>query len=385
MDAYSLGQLLREAREANEIEIEDVVAKLRIRQPILEAFEAGEFEIAGMPEIQVRGMLRIYARFLVLDEVHVLLLFDQMRFALEKGRRGRRGRRRRQAEAEEERNLSSTQPMQEMHLAERRASGCNRLIRLLLILLFSAAAIAIIIFVTVELAGIEIGEAPASVADATAPPPSATTAPSATHTEVAREPTASNRAQYRGSGILVSILLTQRSWVQVQVDGVEQFSGIATPETLLEYNAIGEVSLSASNAMALDVIWNGQQQGQVGGRGQRADIRFTDAEVAVDLGPDGAPTPVSPTAEAIAAEGVTAEPTATEGPSPTPTETLIPSETPVPTETFTPLPTSTPIPSATPTAGTTDGDIAAAGDAGGVAADEGRGRDDDEDAGQLKM
>ena len=351
MDAYSLGELLREAREANEIEIEDAVAKLRIRQPILEAFEAGEFEIAGVPEIQVRGMLRIYARFLALDETNVLLLFEQMRFALEKSRRSRRGRRRRKAEAEEERNLSSTEPMQEMHLAEQRASGCSRLIRLLLLLLFSAAAIAIIIFVTVELVGIEVGEAPASVADAPAPPPSATAAPSSTHTEVAREPTASNRAQYGGSGILVSILVSQRSWIQVQVDGVEQFSGIATPETLLEYSASSEVNLSASNAMALDVIWNGQQQGQVGGRGQRADMRFTAAEVAVDLGPAGAPTPVSPTAEAVAAEGRTSEPTATEGPSPTLTETLIPSETPVPTETFTPSPTNTPIPSDTPTAG----------------------------------
>ena len=41
MDAYSLGQYLREAREAKEIEIEDVVAKLRIRQPILESFRGG--------------------------------------------------------------------------------------------------------------------------------------------------------------------------------------------------------------------------------------------------------------------------------------------------------------------------------------------------------
>ena len=55
MDAYSLGQFLREAREANEIEIADAVAKLRIRQPILESFEAGEFEVRGVPEIQIRG------------------------------------------------------------------------------------------------------------------------------------------------------------------------------------------------------------------------------------------------------------------------------------------------------------------------------------------
>ncbi|MCY3832301.1 MAG: DUF4115 domain-containing protein [Chloroflexi bacterium] len=344
MDAYSLGQILREAREASETTIEEAVAKLRIRQPILEAFEAGEFEIAGVPEIQVRGMLRIYGRFLELDEENVLLLYDQMRVAQEKGRRRRRGRRRRPAEAEAERALSSTQPLHEAHLAERRSATCGSLARILLLLIFSAAAIAVIVFVTVELAGVELGNAAAPASAVTTPSPLAQTdAPSATDT-VASAPTRSDRAQFSGSGILVSVLVTQRSWMQVTVDGVERFSGIAKPDTLLEYDAVSEVRLAAANALALDVVWNGQQQGPIGARGQRADIRFTATEAIVELGPAGAPTPVSPTVEAVvvAAEP---EPTATEGPSPTPTET------PIPTATYRPRPTATPIPSATPTEG----------------------------------
>lgn len=348
MDAYSLGQILREAREANEITIEEAVAALRIRRPFLEAFEAGEFEIAGVPEIQVRGMLRIYGRFLELDEEDVLLLYDQMRLALEKGRR-RRGRRRRREEAEAERVLSSTQPMREMQLAERRSSTCGSLLRLMLLLLFSAAAIAIIAYVTIELVGIENIIAPDVAAEATDAPPTETERPAPTEA-VASAPTASNRAQYGGSGILVSVLLTQRSWMSVEVDGIEQFSGIAAPETLLEYNAVNEVKLAAANAMALDVIWNGQQQGPVGGRGQRADIRFTATEAIVELGPAGAATAVPPTAE-VEVVAADVEPAATEGPSPTPTETLIPSATPTPTLTFTPWPTITPLPSATPTPG----------------------------------
>ncbi|MYE27717.1 MAG: DUF4115 domain-containing protein [Chloroflexi bacterium] len=350
MDAYSLGQILREAREANEITIEDAVAGLKIRQPILEAFEAGEFEIAGVPEIQVRGMLRIYARFLELDEEDVLRLYSQMRVAQEKARRSRRGRRRQREEAEAERVLSSTQPMQEMQLAERRSSTCGSLLRLLLLLLFSAAALAIIGYVTVALVGLENIIAPGQATEASVfSPPSETEAPPPTE-PVAAAPTDANRAQYGGSGILVSLLLTQRSWMNVQVDGVEQFSGIAAPDTLLEYNARSEVRVAAANAMALDVIWNGQRQGQIGGRGQRADIRFTATESIVELGPAGAATPQSPTAEALATAPVV-EPTATEGPSPTPTETLIPSATPIPTLTNTPWPTITPIPSDTSTPG----------------------------------
>ncbi len=350
MDAYSLGQILREAREANEITIEDAVAGLKIRQPILEAFEAGEFEVAGVPEIQIRGMLRIYGRFLELDEEDVLRLYSQMRVAQEKARRSRRGRRRRREEAEAERALSSTQPMQEMQLAERRSSTCGSLLRLLLLLLFSAVALAIIAYVTVELVGLENVLAPSQATEATvSSPPTQTEAPLSTK-PVAAAPTDPNRAQYGGSGILVSLLLTQRSWMSVQVDGVEQFSGIAAPDTLLEYNALSEVRVAAANAMALDVIWNGERQGQIGGRGQRADIRFTATEAIVELGPAGATTPLSPTAEVVAVAAVL-EPTATEGPSPTPTETTIPSATPIPTLTYTPWPTITPIPSATPTPG----------------------------------
>ena len=347
MDAYSLGQILLEAREANEITIEDAVAALRIRQPILETFEAGEFEIAGVPEIQVRGMLRIYGRYLELDEEDVLRLYDQMRVAQEKARRSRRGRRRRE-DSEAERALSSTQPMQEMELAERRSSTCGSLLRVMLLLLFSAAAIAIIAYVTIELVGIENIIAPEGAAEATVLSPTETEAPAPTDT-AASAPTASDRAQYGGSGILVSVLVTQRSWMMVLVDGIEEFSGIAAPETLLEYSAVNEIKLAAANAMALDVIWNGQQQGQIGGRGQRADIRFTASDAVVELGPAGAATPVSPTAELAVAAVV--EPAATEGPSATPSDTVIPSATPIPTLTHTPWPTITPLPSATPTPG----------------------------------
>ncbi len=347
MDAYSLGQTLREARDANEMTIEDAVAALKIRQPFLEAFEAGEFEIAGVPEIQVRGMLRIYGRFLQLDEADVLRLYDQMRVAQDKARRGRRGRRRRPEEAEAERVPSSTQPMQEMQLAERRASTCGSLLRLLFLLLLSAAAIAVIAYVTIELVGIENIIAPSQGAEATTPPPTSTETP-VPAAPVASAPTASDRAQYDGSGILVSLLLTQRSWMTVQVDGVERFSGIAVPDTLLEYRALSEVQLAAANAMALDVVWNGQQQGQIGGRGQRADIRFTASEAIVELGPAGAPTLVSPTVEATVAAEVAP---ATAGPSPTSMDTLIPSATLIPTLSSTPWPTITPLPSATPTPG----------------------------------
>ncbi len=355
MDAYSLGQYLREAREAKEIEIEDVVAKLRIRQPILESFEAGEFEVRGVPEIQIRGLLRIYARFLEQDEDHVLLLYDQMRLAQEKGRRSRRGRRRRPEPVEEP--FSSTQPLQEIELVERRSSGCRGVLRALFLLLLSAAAIAVIAFVTFELVGTDLGAEQETATEAPEIAPSATAAAPVTD---APEPTAAfaaNRTQYSGSGILVSLLLTQRSWLSLEVDGAEAYVGIASAETLLEYSAESEVLLSASNALALDLIWNGQRQGPIGERGQRVDIRFTADTAVVTLGPASDLASETPTAtdtveavvEAVGQE-VAASPTPIVEAEPAPTVTPIASDIPTIQATVTPLPTEDIVPSATPTA-----------------------------------
>ena len=362
MDAYSLGQYLREAREAKEIRIEDVVAQLRIRQPILDSFEAGDFEVRGVPEIQIRGLLRIYGRFLELDEDHVLLLYDQMRLAQEKGRRGRRGRRRRPEPIEEP--FRSTQPLQEIELVERRSSGCRSVVRLLLLLLLSAAAVAVIAFVTLELAGVELGAEPETATEAPAVAPSATAEAPATE---APEPTleyAVNRTQYSGSGILVSLLLTQRSWLSLEVDGAEVYVGIAAADTLLEYSAESEVLLSAGNALALDLIWNGQRQGQIGERGQRVDIRFTADTAVVSLGPasDLASETPTETAEVATEEAVVEtvvqdveqdlepSPTAIIEASPAPTVTPIATDPPTAQATVTPLPTEVIIATATPTA-----------------------------------
>ena len=359
MDAYSLGEYLREAREAKEIEIEDVVAKLRIRQPILESFEAGEFEVRGVPEIQIRGLLRIYARFLEQDEDHVLLLYDQMRLAQEKGRRSRRGRRRRPEPVEEP--FSSTQPLQEIELVERRSSGCRGVLRALFLLLLSAAAIAVIAFVTLELVGTELGAEPETATETAEIAPSATAASLATE---APQPTAAfavNRTQYSGSGILVSLLLTQRSWLSLEVDGAEVYVGIAAAEALLEYSAESEVLLSASNALALDLIWNGQRQGQIGERGQRVDIRFTADTAVVSLGPASDLASETPTATATAeavveaieqevAPETEATPTAIIEATLAPTVTPIATNPPTAQPTVTPLPTEVIVPSATPTA-----------------------------------
>lgn len=345
MDAGALGQYLRDARESNEIELEDVVARLRIRRPILEAFEAGEFAAAGMSDIQVRGMLRNYARHLELDEEHVLQLYEGARYG-ETERRGRRSS-----------NRAANPPaaMQSIDLAEKRAARRGGLLRAVALLAVSLAAIAIIVFVTYALIDSEINDAPPGespraefIADR---PPTATFTPSPAFTPTPPTPTPSNRVRYSGNGVLASIQINQRTWIRVSADAVEQFAGVAAPNTLLEYTAIGEITITASNAMALDVIWNGQQQGQFGGRGQQVDMTLTVDRIDYSAGAAGAPSPaLSPTlrpSDVAATLLARWTPTGAAGPSPTPTDTA--TATPAPSDTAAATATASDTPTRTAT------------------------------------
>ncbi|MDE2818134.1 MAG: DUF4115 domain-containing protein [Chloroflexota bacterium] len=352
MDAYSLGQFLRSSREAKEIELAEVVDKLRIRQPILEAFEAGDFAATEMSEIQVRGMLRNYARFLGLDEDDVLRLYDDARFGKSR-RRTWLWRSDRKADSGSRRG-DAPPPMQEIDAEQSRSFHRRRLWSVFLLFVLSTAAIGTIAFVTMELIGLQ---GAAEVADSTAAaeaqitaPPVQTLEPAPTTVPTVVTPTPALRSRYSGSGVLVNILATQRNWMRIIGDGIERFAGIAGPDTVLEYSALTEIIVSASNAMGLDIEWNGQQQPRAGGRGQRVDMRFSAADIAISLGPDGAPTLVSPTTRATAFAAMTLAaltPSDTPGPSPSPTLT------PAPTDTLTLAPTPTLVPSVTPTASDT--------------------------------
>ncbi|MDE2951186.1 MAG: DUF4115 domain-containing protein [Chloroflexota bacterium] len=348
MDAYSLGQFLRSSREAKEIELAEVVDKLRIRQPILEAFEAGDFAATEMSEIQIRGMLRNYARFLGLDEDDVLRLYDDARFGKSR-RRTWLWRSDRKADSGSRRG-DAPPPMQEIDAEQSRSFHRRRLWSVFLLFVLSTAAIGTIAFVTMELIGLQ---GAAEVADSTAAAEAQITAPAVQTLEPApttvptvATPTPALRSRYSGSGVLVNILATQRNWMRIIADGIERFAGIAGPDTVLEYSALTEIIVSASNAMGLDIEWNGQQQPRAGGRGQRVDMRFSAADIAISLGPDGAPTLVSPTTRATAFAAMTIAaltPSDTPGPSPSPTLT------PAPTDTLTLAPTPTLVPSVTPT------------------------------------
>ena len=67
-----LGRRLREAREAKGSTLEEAEDATRIRAHFLESLEAGDFAAFPGGDVQVRGFLRIYARYLDLSPEDVL-------------------------------------------------------------------------------------------------------------------------------------------------------------------------------------------------------------------------------------------------------------------------------------------------------------------------
>jgi transcriptional regulator with XRE-family HTH domain len=377
MDFYSLGQQLKEAREAKEISLQQAETALKIRLPILESFEQGDFAIANASSVQIRGFLRNYARYLGLDEAQTLQYYDSATESLNR-RRVRSNKRSKQVRERDERSIATTKPVTpvptaqtstgeyyNVRAAEKRSSLSRRLFNFLMVVVLGLAALAVIAFVTLQLVqnndtvnpvddgssdGI-IGQRPPTLTSTGR----ATQVPQSTPTLVDRTP-----QNYTGQAILVTIEFRQRTWLNFTADGNLVYSGIVRPsEIVLEYEATSEIIVNASNAAALVVTYNGQSQPSFGARGQRVDITFRpNDQIDVRTGPGFDPavltiesTPTPPDTPTAIAGTLLAEltPSSTPGPSPTPSNTPTASNTPEATATPTATATATSTPSITPT------------------------------------
>ncbi|GAB4520931.1 MAG: hypothetical protein OHK0046_31670 [Anaerolineae bacterium] len=372
MDAHSLGIYLRETREAKELTLENAVSKLKIRQRVLEAFERGDFDIPDSSPVQIRGFIRSYARYLGLDDDLIIQYYEsalnnrhnRRRKARTSGKRGSKRKAERTIRVETlekplvaQRAVTDTRPTPprvSLTLGEQRESSQQRVMRLLnfaMVIMVALAALAVIVLVAVQLIEPpdDLGEQePRDILGQLPPTAIFTAAPTFTPrpTTVAQPQVQSD---FTGRGVAVTIETEQRTWLRVLTDGNLQIERLVLPGELLDYRALNEIYVAASNARALNIVYNGQQQGAFGGRGQMVEITFTETDQDIVSGPGFDPTsPFTatppPTDDQLAGTLIAAQtPSNTPGPSPTASDT--------PTITFTPSVTFTP--SASPTASNT--------------------------------
>ena len=386
LDALSLGRYLRETREAQERTLDDAVHQLKIRRSILERFEQGVFRQGDLAEVQERGFLRTYARYLLLDDEQILQHYTASQFDLPPTPQPTRKRQTQAIDVSPPKarlSVTDTNPslpkitvspappttmMDQMDARiRRRTNWLNRLA----LGMVALASLSIIFFVSYQLLrepapAISIVDLPAILPSIT-PSPLATFIPTSAPLQAIQEPTkrAPLSHEYNGQGVLVTILAQQRTWIRVVADGQEEFVGMMPPDAVVEQQAFERIEISATNAAALLITYNGEPQRLVGKRGQAVELVFTRERMEILSGLVAENDPAllltaqqTPTLD-VGALILAQTPTATDGPSPTPsmtptvtlspTITLTPSFTPSTTPTVGPTPTITLTPSSTPT------------------------------------
>jgi cytoskeletal protein RodZ len=302
-----IGAAIRDRRELLGLSLDEIEGHTRIPVHYLNRLEEGKFDSFPSPT-QARGMLSIFVEFLDMDSSAVLQRYAealQARLAVQQAEQQQQSRRR---------------PIQ-----ERRRSRIPSWLRNLIsvdILVFGVLGIFIIVF-AIWGVGRVLSTRATIEPQPTAPPlaqallPSPTSGATATETslpatdeppqpvpaggeaavedpaeeELPEQPTAAFTLQpFTGENIQVYLVVRQRSYMRVTVDGEVQFDGRVVPGDNFSYTATQQIELLAGNAAAFQVFFNETDLGPLGIFGEVVDVVYT-REGPITPTPTITPTP----------------------------------------------------------------------------------------------
>jgi transcriptional regulator with XRE-family HTH domain len=291
-----LGELLKEARQNKGASLEEIEEEIRIRKKYLQALEEEDFSIMP-PEVYVKGFLRNYAIYLGLDpeEVRALYKGESIGKGEKTGFVGRAG----QIAGEETRPRAF--PM-DMSLTQPRLLAFPFLVIALAILAFSLLGL----WAFRQYFPLPAETGPEIKAVVTAMQPRPTFTPTSVITSATPTLVGTPTPKVY-TGVEVELVMLERAWLQVHVDGTKVFEGVFDEGTKITWNGKERVAVRCNNAGGVEVTLNGQKLGPLGKRGQVVDREWT--------------TPVTGT-PAVATPGTplstdTPGPTATSPPPPT--------------------------------------------------------------------
>ncbi len=252
----TLGEVLKVAREDQGLALEDIEAAIHIRLHLLEALEEDNFKEFPSPVI-TRGLIRNYARYLNLDPIEALTLYDGNGVVPVKGQRLT-------PDGIEFMNLS---------MAPRPLINWDFIIAAVLFLLVIGGAGYLAYGVIIQPAGItptptKTPQAEGLGQDAALPLPTVTPLP--TDTPTPPPPTDTPTPIIYG-GVTVELAIQQPSWIQILVDDVEVFEGVLQPGERRDWTGQRRVAIRAGNAGGVEVIVNGISRGLMGAEGQVVD------------------------------------------------------------------------------------------------------------------
>ncbi|MCP4539992.1 MAG: helix-turn-helix domain-containing protein [Chloroflexi bacterium] len=259
----TLGVWLRQTREAKGSSLEQVEDATRIRPRFLEALETGDFSAFPGGEVQIRGFLRIYARYLDLASNQVLARYDTEMHGAEAALSDTSVN----TGSDSSARLAARPTPQRIAPISASRPGTANLPTLVIV------GVAIIVLVAALVAGgyfiiRNIGERVSATATVTPTGPAEPAVwPTATATPPALAVTPVFSVDPEG-GVTLSLEATEHVWVRVIADGTMVFSGMLDPGPAASWSGQETISVETGNGAALQVTVNEQLQGAMCGRAE---------------------------------------------------------------------------------------------------------------------
>jgi cytoskeletal protein RodZ len=271
-----LGEMLKAARENKGISLEEAERVTHIRKHLLEALEENKTKVFPSPVI-ARGLIRNYARYLDLDPIEALTLYDGKGIVPVKGQRLT-------PEGIEFMNLS---------MAPRSIINWELLVSLAIVLVVMGGGG----YLAYDfMANGEFIQAEVIIATPTRTPRAAgitedaaillpTTTPLPTDTPTPIPPT-DTPTPIVYSGVTVELVIQQPSWVQISADDVKVFEGILQVGDRPNWTGQRRVAIRAGNGGGIEVIVNGVSRGLMGAEGQVVDQIWEKVDNPLELTPE---------------------------------------------------------------------------------------------------
>lgn len=260
-----LGLWLRRTRETRQISLPDAEKALRIRRRYLQALEMGDY--TALPgEIQARGFLRNYARYLNLPVEEALARYDAEIQGRPMQPRAYAG-----ATAEPKApiaNRPSVFSPPPTEIEEAAASGAripSLVFQIMLVALIFFGIVAGGSFIWLQIAG-----RTQNTNGASAPGTAQAQSPGAAATQAAQGTPSTSPAFIASSDGLVylRLLSNEHAWIRVSADARIIFEGMAGPGEMLDTSAEEMLIVATGNAGAFQVYINGTDWGTLGGPGE---------------------------------------------------------------------------------------------------------------------
>jgi cytoskeletal protein RodZ len=237
----SLGDEFRVAREARGLSLSDVAEHLHIRSTYLQAIEEEDWAVIGAP-VYIRGFIRTYARFLGIDPEHSIEAFNS--------------------------TVPSATPAKQWNGGSAVSSAPGGVGKpSILLLAAGVVALALVAYVGYSYYQLRMTAAPQQTAAAAIPIADGSAAPASSLPPASATPIAATPGPPRPVHPVLSVKLTQLSWLRVNVDGNVVLEGEFPPGTVRDFKG-KRVKLLVGNAGGVEVTAPGQPSRVLGSQGQ---------------------------------------------------------------------------------------------------------------------